>query len=106
MTVIVFEARPEKQLNGKGIIEWYTNYGYLGDFLEAYASEGKMIYNKETRLYEVHFTPNKLWPKTLQEQKDEADIYLSNPDNNGNYPIDGYVVVGKVLFIDGQKVPW
>jgi hypothetical protein len=106
MTVIVFEARPEKKMNGKGIIEWYTNHGYLGDFLEAYASDGKMIYNEKTRLYEIHFTPNKLWPKTLQEQTEEADIYLSNPDSNGNYPIDGYVVVGQLRFIDGHKVIW
>ena len=104
MTIIVFEARPEKKVEGKGIIEWYTNYGYLDDFLEAYASEGKMIYNKDTLLYEIHFTPNELWPKTLQKQTEEADIYLSNPDNNGNYPIDGYVVVGQLRFIDGHKV--
>jgi len=101
---ITFAARPEKSMAGQGIISWYTDYGFLGDFLEAYAEHGKMSYNKETRLYEITFTPNKNWPKTLEEQADEADIYLGNPDNNGNYPIDGYVVEGKILSINGQHI--
>jgi len=104
MTVIAFDARPEKKMNGQGIIEWYTDYCYLSDFLESYALDGKMIYNEKTLLYEIHFTPNEDWPTTLEKQTLAADISLSNPDNNGNYPIDGYVVTAQVRFIDGHKV--
>jgi len=102
--VIAMHARPEKSIRGEGIIEWYTNYGYLNDFLEVFATEGKMIYNEVTRLYEIHFTPNEYWPKTLQSQAREADIYLGTPDDDGNYPIDGYTVEAQIRFIDGQKI--
>jgi len=103
---IAFDARPEKTMTGQGIISWYTDYGYLEDFLRDYAvnEDGKMTYNKETRLYEITFTPNESWPKDLQKQADEADIYLGNPDDDGNYPIDGYIVQGKIRFINGQAV--
>ena len=103
---IAFDARPEKSLTGQGIITWYTDYGYLSDFLEALAvnAEGKMSYNKESRLYEITFMPNEYWPKTLQAQAVEANIYLGSPDDDGNYPIDGYVVEGKIRFINGQAV--
>jgi hypothetical protein len=105
-TVVAFSARPEKEMDGQGIVTWYTENGYLGDFLEAYAEDGfgEMVYNKENRLYEIRFTPNDAWPKTAQEQAGEADIYLSNPDDDGNYPIDGYVVVGEICYINGQDV--
>ena len=103
---IEFDARPEKTMTGQGIISWYTDYGYLGDFLDAYAvnQDGKMTYNKTTRRYEITFTPNESWPKTLEKQASEADIYLGNPDDDGNYLIDGYVVQGKILSINGQAV--
>ena len=105
-TMIAFDARPEKKNNGEGIISWYTDHGYLGEFLEAYAvnGEGKMTYNKVTHLYVVTFTPNESWPKTLEKQAFEAHIYLGNPDDDGNYPIDGYVVECQILYINGQKV--
>jgi hypothetical protein len=101
---ITFDARPEKTLTGQGIISWYTDYGYLSDFLESNAvnAEGKMTYNGKH--YEITFMPSEYWPKTLQAQADEANIYLGNPDDDGNYPIDGYVVEGKILFINGQAV--
>lgn len=102
--VIAMDARPEKTMNGQGIIDWYTNYGYLDDFLEAYAIDGKMIYNDVTSLYEVHFTPNESWPRTFESQAKAADICLANPDDDGNYPIDGYTVESHIRFIDGQKI--
>jgi hypothetical protein len=110
-TIIELLAKPEKETNGKGIIDWYMNTGYLGDFLEAYAAGGfgEMTYNKETRLYEIHFAPSEAWPKTLEGQVDEADIYLGNPDDDGNYPIDGYVVEGEIRSINGvdiRKMLW
>jgi hypothetical protein len=100
--IIAFDARPEKG-TGQGIIGWYTDYGYLSDFLEAVAvnAEGKITYNGS--LYEITFMPNEYWPNTLQGQADEANIYLGNPDD-GNYPIDGYVVESKIRFINGQAV--
>ena len=103
-TVIAFSARPERTMNGQGIIDWYTNHGYLDDFLETFALEGEMTYNKTTRLYEISFTPNEAWPKTLQAQAQEADICLGNPDDDGNYPINGYVVTAQIKTIDGQAV--
>lgn len=97
---IAFEARPEKG-TGQGIITWYTDYGYLSDFLEAYAEEGKMTYNGT--LYEITFTPNESWPKDFEKQCLAAHICLENPDD-GNYPIDGYVVESKIRLINGQAV--
>jgi hypothetical protein len=102
--VIAMNARPEKSIGGQGIIDWYTKYGYLNDFLEIYATEGKMTYNKTTRLYEIHFTPNEFWPKTLESQAEAADTCLGNPDDDGNYPIDGYTVEANIRFIDGQPI--
>ena len=101
---IAFDARPEKKLMGQGIIGWYTDYGYLSDFLEAYAveAEGKMIYNGS--LYEITFTPNESWPKDFEKQCLAAHICLENPDDDGNYPIDGYVVESKIRYINGQAV--
>lgn len=98
---IAFEARPEK-LTGQGIISWYTDYGYLSDFLEAYAEDGKMTYNGS--LYEITFTPNESWPKDFEKQCLAAHICLENPGDDGNYPIDGYVVESKICFINGQAV--
>jgi len=102
--IIAMNARPEKSIGGQGIIDWYTKYGYLSDFLDVYATEGKMIYNKVSRLYEIHFTPNESWPKTLEAQAEEAETYLGNPDDDGNYPIDGYTVEAQIRFIDGQQI--
>lgn len=101
---IKFDARPEKKMGGQGIISWYTDYGYLGDFLEAYAVETdvKMTYN--SGLYEITFTPNESWPTKLDDQAVAAHIYLSNPDDDGNYPIDGYVVVAHIRYINGKEV--
>ena len=102
--IISFTARPEKSVEGQGIIKWYTDTGYLGDFLEEYAQgDGVMTYNKSSRLYEISFTPNEFWPKTLEEQASAADV-LANPDDDGNYPIDGYVVESKIRLIDGMEV--
>jgi len=103
--VIAMDASPEKKLNGKGIIDWYTQNGYLNDFLEPFAvdGEGEMTYNKETRLYEIRFKPNESWPKTLVKQASEAHIALSNPDDDGNYPIDGHVVTAMIRSIDGHE---
>jgi len=104
--VIAFKARPEKKANGQGIIDWYTDNGYLGEFLEAYAvnSSGEMTYNKTSRLYEINFAPNDSWPKEHRKQVDEAEIYLGNPDDDGNYPIDGYVVECEIISVNGQKI--
>jgi hypothetical protein len=105
-TIIAFKARPEKEMNGQGIITWYTENGYLSDFLQAYATDGfgEMVYNKESRLYEIRFTSNESWPKKIHDQANEADIYLGNPDDDGNYMIDGYVVEGEIHTINGENV--
>ena len=103
-TVIAFTARPEQSVRGQGIINWYTNHGYLDDFLEAFALEGEMTYNTTTNLYEISFVPNEFWPKTLEKQAQEADICLGNPDDDGNYPINGYVVTAQIKSINGQPV--
>lgn len=103
-TVIAFSARPEKNMKGQGIINWYRDHGYLDDFLDAYATDGEMTYNTLTGLYEISFTPNNAWPNTLQEQADEADVYLGNPDDDGNYPISGYIVTAQIHTINGHIV--
>jgi hypothetical protein len=103
--IIVIDARPENKFDGQGIIEWYTENGYLSNFLEENSDgNGVMTYNKMTHLYEIKFTPNEFWPLDLQRQIDMADIYLSNPDDDGNFPIDGYVVEAKIISINGVKV--
>jgi len=103
--IIAFWASPEKKTNGQGIIHWYTKYGYLSDFLEANSTgEGIMTYNKTTHLYEIHFIPNESWPKEFFKQALEAHIYLSNPDDDGNYPINGIVVEAEIRSIDGYPV--
>ena len=105
MVVIVMDARPEKTMTGKGIIDWYTKNGYLAEFLDQFANGvGEMTYNKKTLLYEIRFEPNESWPKTFEEQVDDANMYLQNPDDDGNYPIDGYVVEGSIRSIDGKEV--
>ena len=105
-TIVTMKARPEKKMDGQGIIDWYMNNGYLGEFLEEYAAGGfgEIIYNKQTRLYEIHFNHSEAWPKTLKEQAIEADVYLSNPDDDVNYPIDGYVVESEIISINGEDV--
>ena len=101
MVTIAFDARPEKTLTGQGIIDWYTDNGYLGDFLDSYAEEGKMSYNGT--LYEITFTPNESWPKDFEKQALAAHICLANPDD-GKYLIDGYLVESKIRLIDGKVV--
>jgi hypothetical protein len=103
--VISMDASPEKKMDGSGIVKWYTENGYLQDFLnDCSIGGGEMIYNKTTRLYEISFVPNASWPKTLERQVSEAEIYLTNPDDDGNYPIDGHVVTGVIRSINGVKV--
>jgi len=105
-TIVAMKARPEKDIGGQGIIDWYTNNGYLGEFLEAYAAGGcgEMTYNKVTGLYEIYFNHSEAWPKTLEKQAIELDVYLANPDDDGNYPIDGYVVESEIISINGEDV--
>lgn len=104
--IIALSARPEKNMDGSGIIDWYTNNGYLGDFLEAYAAGGfgEMTYNKQTRLYEISFQPNEAWPKNEEKQDIEAHVYLGNPDDDGNYPIDGYNVECEIKSVNGRRI--
>jgi len=104
--VIAMKCSPEKTLNGSGIINWFNNYGYLNEFLDACAENGvgNITYNNKTYLHEITFIPNKSWPKTLYLQALEANIYLGNPDDDGNYPIDGMCVTSEIRFIDGQAV--
>ena len=105
MTVVALKARPEPTMNGQGIIDWYTNHGYLADFLEQVADgKGEMTYNNTTNLYEISFMPSERWPKTFQGQTDDANIYLQNPDDDGNYPINGYNVEAEIVSSNGQAV--
>ena len=104
-TVVALKARPEREMNGQGIINWFTNHGYLGEFLEQFADgKGEMTYNKTSRLYEISFIPNAAWPKTFEEQMEDVNIYLSNPDDDGNYPINGYNVEVEIISVNGQLV--
>jgi len=105
MTVVALKARPERDRNGQGIIDWYTKHGYLTEFLDQVADgKGEMKYNNTTDLYEISFMPNERWPKTFEKQTDDANIYLSNPDDDGNYPINGYNVEAEIVSINGQAV--
>ena len=98
---ITMDAGPERYTDGRDIIEWYRNTGYLYDFLSEFANdnEGTMIFNNDSGRYEIRFIPNDSWPSDVKEQAKHASI-LEHPDDDGNYLIDGNYVDGIIRSIN------
>jgi hypothetical protein len=46
-----------------------------------------MTFNKNTRLYEIRFSPNENWPRDREKQEDAVAVYLETPDDDCNYPL-------------------
>ena len=104
--VITMRAGPEEYKDGRGIIEWYTDTDYLGDFLDVFAADGKgtMTYDRKTGLYEIRFTKNQHWPEDLTVQRGEVIAYLETPDDDGNYLLNGNFVSSTIQTINGHMV--
>jgi len=105
--VITMTAKPEKDSHGTDVvIDWYTNNGALDDFLREVATDGKgtMTFNKSSSRYEIRFSPNEYWPKKVKEQIRKAAIFLENPDNNGNYLVDGEFMLSWIRSVNGEEL--
>jgi hypothetical protein len=105
--VLTLNATPEKDMEGTDVvIGWYTNNGYLDDFLKDFANDGKgtMTYNQNTSRYEIRFSPNEYWPKNVKEQIRKAAIYLENPDDDGNYLVDGEFMLSSIRSVNGEEL--
>ena len=102
---ITFNAYPEKNKNGAGIIQWYVQNDYLDDFLSAFAKDkkGSMTFDNETGRYVIRFTKNEMWPADIKEQASDAAVYLQHLDDDGNYPIDGEIVDSIIRSINGVE---
>ena len=101
--VIKMKGSLDKEIGSQRIIKWYKPH--LEYFLDEYSDgKGNMTYNTSTNLYEISFTPNEDWPRALEDQHQVADTLLGDPDTDGNYPIDEYLVVSEIVSIDGQKM--
>ena len=96
--IITMNAYPSK-----GIIDWYINNYYLDDFFEACAKDAKgtMIYNNESRRYEICFRKNEYFSKDIKKQAEIAADYLQDPDQDGTYLINGFIVRGIIRSING-----
>jgi hypothetical protein len=105
--VLTLNATPEKDMEGKDVvIGWFTNNGYLDDFLQTVAIDGKgsMTYNKSTSRYEIRFSPNEYWPKNVKEQILKAALFLENPDTYGNYLVDGERMLSSIRSVNGEEL--
>jgi len=95
-------ATPE---HGTTVIDWYTGNGYLHDFFEEVAREvGTMTFCPSSKRYTICFSPNEHWPKHVGEQARLASILLENPDEDGNYLIDGHFMQGCIRSINGEEL--
>jgi hypothetical protein len=105
--VLTLNATPEKDMEGTDVvIGWFTNNGYLDDFLQTVAIDGKgtMTYNKSTSRYEIRFSPNEYWPKNVKEQSLKAALFLENPDTYGNYLVDGERMLSSIRSVNGEEL--
>ena len=105
--VLTLNATPEKDMKGTDVvIGWYTNNDYLDDFLQEFATDGKgtMTFNTSTSRYEIRFSPNEYWPKNVKEQIRKAAIYLENPDDDGNYLVDGEFMLSWLRSVNGEEL--
>jgi hypothetical protein len=103
--VITMTAAPEAYKDGTGILSWYRDTHYLQDFLDEYAEggNGTMTFHKESGRYEIRFLPNEFFPTDRKKQIPVAIQYLEDPDDDGNYPMDGVLVQGRIRSIDGVE---
>jgi len=105
--VLTLNATPEKDMEGTDVvIGWFTNNGYLDDFLQTVANDGKgtMTYNKRTSRYEIRFSPNEYWPKNVKEQILKTALFLENPDTYGNYLVDGERMLSSIRSVNGEEL--
>lgn len=76
--------------HGKDIfMDWFTkktDYFFLENFAKDEKGEIKYLSND---IYKIEFVPNEGWPKSLERQKEEAQIFLENLDEDGNYLVNG-----------------
>ena len=102
--VLALDIRPRAYRDGRDIIEWYARTEYLFDFTDAFSTTGgTMTFNKNTRLYEIRFSPNENWPREREKQEDAVAVYLETPDDDGNYPLYGQSVQARLISVAAKE---